>query len=340
MSSRRAELTTDPEAWDARLAELGGHLLQSWRWGEFKRRSGWDVDRIATDDGSAMVQVLYRKRGPVSVAYVPRGPAWSGDDASLPELIDRLERAAKRRRAIFAIVEQEHPLPVGADFLAKWSTGPDYVQPGRTVKIPLADDNTILMGMHQKTRYSVRLATRKGVTVESFEGLCEDGLDMFYSLLDETSKRNEFGIHSRQYYRDFLDVFGSDSLILVARVGEHPAAGLIAAAFGQEAIYMYGGSSTEHRAVGAAFLVQFEAMRWARDRGIATYDLWGIPHTDPEPEGESADTVPATRGDDWRGLTRFKTGFGGSIVDYPPPIERQFSQLATRIARQYMKSIG
>lgn len=337
---RGTGLSSSQHVWDERLTQLGGHLLQCWRWGEFKQRSGWEVDRIATDDGNAMVQVLYRTRGPVSVAYVPRGPAWGEGESGLPELFERIEEAAKRRRALFAVVEQERPLPRHAPFLAKWSPGPDFEQPGRTIKVPLGDDDAILMGMHQKTRYSVRLANRKGVRVESFEGLCEDGLTMFYSLLHETSERNEFGMHSHQYYRDFLEVFGSDALIMIAMVHDQPAAGLIAAAFGNEAIYMYGGSSTEHRGVGAAFLVQFEAMRWARERGMAAYDLWGIPLHDPAPENEHADSVPATRGDDWRGLLRFKSGFGGTVLDYPAPLERQFSRIGTKVARQYMKSIG
>lgn len=315
-------------------------MLQSWRWGEFKRRSGWGVDRIVTPDGSAMAQVLYRTRGPLSVGYIPRGPAHSESGEGLPELAALVERAAKQRRSLFAVLEQNAPFPAGATGFDKWIAGPDYVQPGRTVKVRLTDDETMLQRMHQKTRYSVRLAMRKGVQIESFEGLCADGLAMFYALLTETSERNQFGVHSETYYRDFLDVFGKDSLIMIARVNGEPAAGLIAAKFGDEAIYMYGGSSTEHRSVGAAFLVQFEAMRWARERGANSYDLWGIPHQDIPAETEVLDAVPATRGDDWRGLLRFKMGFAGDVIDYPRPIERQFSRIGTRLARQYLRTLG
>jgi len=194
--------------------------------------------------------------------------------------------------------------------------------------------------MHQKTRYSVRLAMRKGVEVAQFEGLNEEGLRTFYQLLSETSTRNEFGVHQEEYYRDFLDVFGDSALLLIASVEGRPAAGLIAAAFGEEAIYMYGGSSAENRAHGAAFLLQFEAMRWARDKGLKRYDLWGIPVQDPEPPVEAPSTVPATKGDDWRGLHRFKTGFGGKIVEYPATLERHYHRLATRIAQRYVRGIG
>ena len=94
------------------------------------------------------------------------------------------------------------------------------------------------------------------------------------------------------------------------------AAGLIAAKFNEEAIYMYGASSTEHRAHGGAFALQFEAMRWARDHGAVRYDLWGIPKVDPVSTSEDdMKRVAGTRGSDWRGLFKFKTGFGGEIVN-------------------------
>jgi lipid II:glycine glycyltransferase (peptidoglycan interpeptide bridge formation enzyme) len=187
--------------------------------------------------------------------------------------------------------------------------------------------------MHQKTRYSVRLAQRRRVVVEQATP-SRANLDAFYGLLEDTSDRNEFGIHSRQYYADFLDVFGSDALMLIAKIDGVAGAGLVAARFGNEAIYMYGGSSTEHRAHGAAFLLQFEAMRWAREAGCSHYDLWGIPEHDPAPKHEQGDRVSGTKGEDWRGLYRFKTGFGGEIVSYPPALERRYRPILSRLVRR------
>src|SRR5262249_2720685 len=131
----------------------------------------------------------------------------------------------------------------------------------------------------------------------------------FYELLTDTSQRNEFGIHEERYYADFLRTFGDDAVLLFALVDGVRAAGLIAAKFGNEAIYMYGGSSTQHRAHGAAFRLQFEVMRWAREAGCVRYDLWGIPAGDPPSTGEAGSRVATTRGDDWRGLYKFKVGF-------------------------------
>ena len=118
-------------------------------------------------------------------------------------------------------------------------------------------------------------------------------------------------------------------------------AGLIAARFGEEAIYMYGASSTQHRANAAGFYLQFEAMRWAREHGCTRYDLWGIPATDPPTiASEGGDRIPTTRGDDWRGLYEFKVRFGGQILTYPPALERRYHPLLATLARRFYQPGG
>ncbi len=327
------------DAWDLQLQELGGHLLQSWRWGAFKQRHGWNAHRLLVNDpaGSAMAQVLYRFRGPVSLGYIPRGPALAGDARILwPRLLTEIDASARRNRAITTIVEPDRPLGLAGTLReAGVVRGPEHLQPGRTVKVPIADDDEMLRQMHQKTRYNVRLAQRRGVVIERSQG-DDRGIDAFYALMQDTAERNAFGIHSLDYYQDFLRVFADDAVMLFARVdaGELGAV-LIAARFGKEAIYMYGASSTRHRAHGAAFLLQFEAMRWARELGCDTYDLWGIPDQDPESvSSDSKGAIAGTRGDDWRGLYRFKTGFGGEVVSYPTMLERRHVPVLPWLARK------
>jgi lipid II:glycine glycyltransferase (peptidoglycan interpeptide bridge formation enzyme) len=211
--------------------------------------------------------------------------------------------------------------------------GPEHIQPSRTVKLALDEDEAMLGQMHQKTRYSVRLADRRGVAIER-SSPASDNIHAFYGLLSDTSQRNAFGIHQESYYEDFLRVFGEDAALMFAVVDGVRAAGLIAAGFGDEAIYMYGGSSTEHRAHGASFRLQFEAMRWGRERGCARYDLWGIPKEDPSSTQERGERVAGTKGDDWRGLYKFKIGFGGEVVAYPPTLERRYQPIAAFLARR------
>lgn len=186
--------------------------------------------------------------------------------------------------------------------------------------------------MRQNTRYSVRLAQRRGVELVH----CGQGYDVadFYQLLLETSDRNLFGIHGADYYREFLRQFGDDALCMFARTNENLASAVIAVRFGNSSTYMYGASSTQFRANGAAALLQFETMRWARNAGSLDYDLWGIPNDDPDTVSDTGVTIAQSRAEDLRGLYRFKTGFGGEIVSYPPMLERRYSTVGSFLARQ------
>jgi lipid II:glycine glycyltransferase (peptidoglycan interpeptide bridge formation enzyme) len=335
-------VTASRDAWNGAVEAAGGHLLQSWEWGEFKSRHGWQVDRVAVDNGGgfAGAQILYKRRGPVSMAYVPRGPVLA--DAERPrdrflELRRRIDAACRRRRSLTLIIEQNDPLPLDGTYGdVGFVRGPGHLQPARTVKVPIdLDDDALLAQMHQKNRYSVRLAGKRGVTVERADA-SDAAIDAFYALLTETAARNQFGVHGRSYYADFMQTFGERALMLFAMVDGNIAAGLMAARFGREAAYMYGASSTAHRADGAAFILQYEAMKWARDAGSRSYDLWGIPKpSEVAPKEEGATGASASIGEDMRGLLNFKTRFGGEIVDYPPMMERRYVPVVSWLASRY-----
>lgn len=322
-------ITTNSEAWDSALLKHGGHLLQSWKWGEFKSRHGWQPERlhVSTANGEGFAQVLFRSRGPVSIGYCPRGPLVVGNAAEVwPVLKKEIDKVARKRRAISVILEpNDEFIPLGQLSGTGLKPGPEHNQPGRTVMLPLGPDEVMLKHMHQKTRYSVRLAMRRGVDIEYADPRDQKAIDAYYELLEDTANRNEFAVHSREYYDDFLEVFGDDAFFVFARFEGNLCAVVIAAAFGDTGTYMYGASSTVHRGHGAAFLLQFEAMKWARDRGCEQYDLWGIPMQDPDSvTSDDKTSIAGTKGDDWRGIYRFKTGFGGAIINLPDTLEREY----------------
>lgn len=325
--------------WNRSLIDRGGHLLQSWEWGEFKSHFGWKPDRIAvhTGEGDGQAQVLYRTKGPISVGYIPRGPLMTGNpEVVWPELRDAIDRSARRHRAIAVYIEPDCPLGLEGTFSeAGVVEGPEHFQPGRTVKVPLLDDDAILKQMHQKTRYNVRLAMRRGVEVEYKRWDDQAALRGFYELLEDTANRNEFSVHSYEYYDRFMHTFRDRAFFAFAKWEGYVSSVVISAAFGSEAVYMYGASSTEHRAHGASFLLQFEAMKWAREQGCDRYDLWGIPTQDPDSlRADDNVSIAGSRGEDWRGIYRFKTGFGGEIVSYPPTMERRYVPLLPALARR------
>jgi peptidoglycan pentaglycine glycine transferase (the first glycine) len=305
---------TEQEDWDGAIRALDGSWLQSWQWGEYRRGQGWQVERIRVDSrhGVGRAQVLFRRLGPVSIAHVPRGPLLAGDGPGVfAELVAGLDAVCRQHRAVNLIIEPDQPLPQpGVDGgFTRW---PRHFHPDRTVKVPLLADDALLAQMHHKTRYKIRLAQRRGVTVVQRAADDDAAFATFYRLLQDTAQRNGFPIHPPSYYADFLRVFENDAALLFAQVGGTAVATLITVRFGNEAIYVHGGSSSEHRTDGATFFLQYEAMRWARAHRCQRYDLWGIPTG---------------------GLQQFKIGFGGDVIAYAPPLERRYRPLLAWLAR-------
>ena len=174
------------------------------------------------------------------------------------------------------------------------------------------DPEELLRRMKQKTRYNIRLAARKGVTVRAGS---EADLASFYELMETTAQRDGFGIHTRAYYEAAHHLFvptGQGRLLLAEYEGQL-LAGLVVLGVGRRggtACYMYGASSDEHRNLMPTYILQWEAMLWAKEQGHRVYDLWGVPDED-EATLEAGFTQ---RNDGLWGVYRFKRGFGGRLV--------------------------
>jgi lipid II:glycine glycyltransferase (peptidoglycan interpeptide bridge formation enzyme) len=316
--------------WDDWVQKLpSGHLLQSWAWGDLKARFGWQPLRLAAieeDRVLAATQVLFRPllAGQMVTAYVPKGPL---ADRSLPlaapaaALVSELHAICRRKRAVSLKLEpdwtdgtDEHNWLQAQGFVPSEQT----IQPRRTVVIDLMpSEEAILSQMKSKTRYNIRLAQRKGVSVRLGTG---DDLTAFYQMLRITGRRAGFGIHTLAYYQQAWQLFDPQGAValLLARYNSKPLAAIMVFAWGKKAYYLYGASSDEERHRMPTYLVQWEAMRWAKARGCETYDLWGIPDVDSAQVGPDVAKAEAlgVLSTGMGGLYRFKRGFGGKEIRY------------------------
>jgi lipid II:glycine glycyltransferase (peptidoglycan interpeptide bridge formation enzyme) len=120
-----------------------------------------------------------------------------------------------------------------------------------------------------------------------------------------------FGIHSPDYYRQAYDIFHPHDLceLFIAEFEHQPLAAIMVFTYGERAWYFYGASSDLHRNLMPTYLLQWEAMLWAKSRGCSEYDLWGI----PDAPLESLEADFKTRSDGLWGVYRFKRGFGGEL---------------------------
>jgi peptidoglycan pentaglycine glycine transferase (the first glycine) len=314
-SVRVFDQPSDQAAWDELVARApGGHFLQSWAWGELKGQFGWRVQRLTVGDASA--QVLFRSLpgGLGTIAYVPKGPLVDlEDEAALQALLDGIQRMAQQHRAICLKIEPHlEDAPKWADCLTAHSflPSPHVIQPRRTLLVDLdATPEVVLSRMKQKTRYNVRLAARKGVTVRPGN---ESDLPDFYQLMELTAQRDGFGIHSQAYYEAAHRLFataGHGRLLLAEHEGLL-LSGLVVFASGDTACYMYGASSNEGRNLMPTYALQWEAMLWAQEQGCRVYDLWGVPDEDES----TLEALFVKRSDGLWGVYRFKRGFGGRLV--------------------------
>ena len=307
-----------------------GHVLQSSQWGQLKERFGWQVARLAIEDQGqwlAGAQVLFRSLGPRTIAYVPKGPITDWADAEVTQtLLEALHHLCRQRRAILLKIEPDLAEdPTLAQRLTElgFRASPQTIQPRCTILLDLRPDpEDILARMKSKTRYNIRLAARKGVTVR--EGAVKD-LPGFYRLMQLTGERDSFGIHSESYYQVAHQLFVPQGLakLFLATFEDKVLAGIMAFAFGQRAWYMYGASSDEHRHLMPNYLLQWEAIRWARERGCLTYDMWGI----PDEEEAVLEREFLKRSDGLWGVYRFKRGFCGQVVHYLGAYDYVYSPL-------------
>lgn len=304
--------THERETWDAFVSGSPyGHILQSWEWGELKSRAGWTPIRQAMVENGTIrsaSQILVRSL-PYNLgrlAYVPKGPVLDYRDTSLLACsLAALRELAAEQRVLSLKIEPEvvEPESTERQLLAAGLKPAPAVQMRSTIWIDLrASEEEILARQKPKTRYNTRLSARKGVIVSSS---CVEGVDAWYEMFRVTAKRDGFSIHGLEYYRSVLEILGQRDMakLLLAHHDGELLAGIIVFRFGRLAQYMYGASSNSKRNLMAPYLLQWEAMRWAKEAGATTYDLWGIPERLEE-------------NDDLWGVYRHKRGYGGEIVRY------------------------
>jgi len=302
------------------------HLLQTGEWGELKSGFGWTAVRLLTPQAGA--QILFRKLPfGFTVAYIPKGPVFrqqSTVDANL--LWAELDAICRRRRAVFCKLEADDWEAGGASVNPDgWQPSPHNIQPPRTIVIDLRSrEEDILARMKQKTRYNIHLAGKKDVTIRAW-----DDFAGFHQMMLTTGGRDHFGVHSREYYRRAYELFHPVGMceLLVAEFEGRPLAALMVFARGRRAWYVYGASNDEQRNRMPTYLLQWEAMRWARSLGCTEYDLWGVPDED-EPALEAQFE---SRADGLWGVYRFKRGFGGELKRAAPAVDKIYNPLLYKL---------
>ena len=323
--------------WDAFLSAYPhAHLLQTSPWGLHKRLFGWEPYWVIGDGESSQfgAQVLFR-RLPLGLhfAYIPKGPVGMCADnvlSAMDSLLPAIDSLCHQKHAVFLKIEPDLWEDALVGFVPSgFQSSQHSIQPQRTLLVDISgDEPDVLAHMKQKTRYNIRLAEKKGVSVHP-----SADVPAFHRLMQTTGERDAFGIHSLDYYQQAYDLFhplGMCALLLAEYQGEL-LAGLMVFAHGSRAWYLYGASSNQHRELMANYLLQWEAIRWARQQGCTEYDLWGVPDESEDRLGAGF----AARSDGLWGVYRFKRGFGGTLKRSAGPWDRVYNSPLYALYRRF-----
>ncbi len=302
------------------------HILQSTEWGDLKSVFGWEAVRILENGFGA--QILFRQLPlGLTFAYIPKGPVGISRKGTNNAFWTEVDSLCQEKHAVFLKIEQDGWTDETGESLqpSTFLSSPQHIQPRATLVVNLSgSEEEIFNRMKPKTRYNIRLAGRKGVIVHA-----SDDIENFYRVMNVTSQREAFHVHSVEYYRRAYDLFHPKGMceLFIADFEGQTLAAVMVFAFGKCAYYFYGASADVERNRKPTYPLQWEAIRWAHAKGCSEYDMWGIPDEATDVDDDEAEA----REDGLWGVYRFKRGFGGAIKRAQPTLDRVYNRVLYKL---------
>ena len=293
------------------------HYAQSKKWANIK--CDWKNEIIVVRDENGKIKgalsILIRKIPYFknTLMYAPRGPICDEDDKeTFSELIKKADELAKKHKAfmlkmdpdILQTNEQFKKMAKANGFkiAGKIKDTTKLLQPRYVFRLDIKGktEEEVFNSFHSKTRYNIRLATKKGVVLR--EGTRED-LQTFKEILDVTGERDNFYIRNKEYFELIYDNMMPDNIKMVfAEYNGEPIACVMNILYGNKHWYLYGGSLNKHRNLMPNYLLQWEMIKKAIQDKCDVYDFRGI--------------CAANENDKNEGLYRFKKGFNAELVEF------------------------
>ena len=308
------------------------NFQQSLEWGKVK--TNWIKEVVLAEDenhkiiGSICVWI---RKMPIfgNMMYSSRGPVCDIHDKKvLEQLTDGIKELGKKYNAFVLRIEPDIKKDdqefrkiveeIGYKIKDDAKDFKDEIQPRFVFRLDIKGktEDEILAGCHQKTRYNIRLAKRKGVVVK--EGTREDLKD-FHKIMIETGSRDGFIIRSLDYFEKMYDELAPKHMkLLMAYYEDKPISGIIPIMYGNKTWYLYGASSNQHRNLMPNYLLQWEMIRQAIQNKCDIYDFRGV-------SGVVDETHPQY------GLYRFKKGFGAEFTEFIGEVYWPFKPLTYKL---------
>lgn len=284
------------------------NFLQSPRYGKMSELTG---NLAIMDDfggsGWALMIVRDAKRG--RYMEVPCGPLldWKNLEEA-KQILEQITKKAKEHHCVFVRMRpQLLGTPENLELLKKLGLkkSPMHLAAEHTVIIDLKQSEEDLMSkMRRQTRYEVRRGEKLGIKVTKSNS--EQVFRDFHATQTQTARRQNFIPPDLKTLLAEREAFGDNILIYTAETkeGEKIAYGMVIKD-GKEGDYYEAASTELHYKMPGAYAILWQAMKDLKADGCERFNLWGI-----APKGQTKHR--------YAGVTTFKTGFGGEVVEYVP----------------------
>jgi len=296
---------------DFTLNYPNSNFLQSFNWGEFHKALGKKIKRIGIFEEEKLVGAMLciaEKAKRATYLTVPGGPLINWDKKQCVDIFRKtLQELAKKEGASFVRVRPQILETKDNSNLFMnlgFKNAPMHLHAELTHQLDLTNNKDLLLAdMRKTTRYEIKKAINLGIKIIISQSL--DDIDEFYKLQSETAKRQGFVEFSKKFLKEQFAAFAKDNQVILytAFLNKVKLAQAIIIFYGEEADYHYGASTIEGRKYPGAYLIQWEAIKEAKKRGMKRYNFWGV--------------APKEQKDHrFYGVSIFKRGFGGQDVEY------------------------
>lgn len=292
--------------------KLATHPLQSWEWGDARKKMGIEVVRfgeyvnkqISNKQMRNVYQMTLHKipYTKYKIGYLPRSKFPS------KAVLDFITDYSRNNNIVFVKIEpnvlksQIPNLKSQSSSNFKFQISKHPLFPEWTIVLDLnKSEEELFNNLKSKTRYNIRLAQKKAVIVK--EESNEKGFEIFSKLYFETCRRQKYHGHSPHYHKIIWDTLKNNiSRVLIAYYQNTPLAAYELFYFNKTFYYPYGGTSLEYRNLMSSNLLMWEAVKMGKKLGADKFDMWGSlpPNYDPAHS--------------WAGFTRFKEGYNGKYT--------------------------
>lgn len=304
-----------------------GSFMQSTLWGKVK--SEWiDEYIIVKDDDDNIIgeMLILIKKIPflnTSFMYAPRGPVCDMHNrTTLNKIMAGIVMLQKKYHSfllkIDPIIDENDSIAINnlrsLGFVHRNDrVGYENIQCRENYVIEFNNRSAdeIFDSFKSKWRYNIRLATKKGVKCDFYGA---EKIDDFYVLMEQTAKRDNFDIRSKEYFLNILKQFKQNAQLCICYLNNIPLSGALIFNYAKTVSYVYGCSSNEYRNYMPNYLMQWTMIKYAVDNGCNTYDFCGIPYWYDENHRNY-------------GVYKFKQGFGGNVKTFAGEFDLMFNKV-------------